>query len=115
VNSVHLREDLAQLGLTGPVVDYLPAQWTIHYSTLSTTLIGSTFLVQRLLDMEWRFGVTMSNNEVRRVGTTFLQLKLVLDKGHGQTQDVYLELTLPQFYQFLREMERAKSHLEFLS
>jgi hypothetical protein len=115
LNSVHVREDLVQMGLTGSVVNYLPAQWALHYSTLSATLIGSTFLVQRLLDMEWRFGVTMSNNEMRQVGTTFLQLKLVLDKGQGVTQDVYLELTLPQFYHFLREMEKAKNQLEFLS
>ncbi len=48
--------------------------------------------------MEWRFGVTASSSDLDQVGSTFLQLKLVLDKG-GLRENVFVELTLPQFYQ----------------
>ena len=43
-----------------------------------------------------------------------LQLKLTLNKG-AHTEDVFMELSLPDFYDFLSEMEKAKSSLEFLS
>ncbi|XP_077907739.1 COMM domain-containing protein 7 isoform X3 [Ictidomys tridecemlineatus] len=42
------------------------------------------------------------------------KLKLVVKKGN-QTENVYLELTLPQFYSFLHEMERARASMECLS
>jgi COMM domain containing 7 len=32
--------------------------------------------------MDWRFGVTASNSELASVGTTFLQLRLVLNRGN---------------------------------
>ena len=41
--------------------------------------------------------------------------ELVLDKGNNVREDVFMELTLPQFYQFLAQMESAKQHLDFLS
>ena len=70
--------------------------------------------------MDWKFGVTASSDDVESVGSTFLQLKLVIKKGaEGSAgvakETVYMELTLPQFYSFLAEMEKAKSVVEFLS
>ncbi|XP_037591890.1 COMM domain-containing protein 7-like, partial [Cebus imitator] len=41
----------------------------------------------------------------------FNQLKLVVKKGN-QTENVYIELTLPQFYSFLHEMERVRTSME---
>lgn len=76
--------------------------------------------------MEWKFGVTAASDEVGQVGSTFLHLKLVVDKGFANNaqqspnaslsssseaagagtdegrakarvlEDVYMELTLPQ-------------------
>ncbi|CAB1336308.1 unnamed protein product [Coregonus sp. 'balchen'] len=42
------------------------------------------------------------------------QLKLVIRKGNS-TENVYMELTLPQFYNFLHEMERAKASMDCFS
>ncbi|XP_033041988.1 COMM domain-containing protein 7 isoform X5 [Trachypithecus francoisi] len=39
------------------------------------------------------------------------KLKLVVKKGN-QTENVYIELTLPQFYSFLHEMERVRTSME---
>ena len=40
-----------------------------------------------------------------------MQLKLVLNKGSG-LESHYMELTLPQFYEFIHEMEKAKASLD---
>ncbi len=86
--------------------------------------------------MEWRFGglvlccsscadhaVSAGSSEVRSGGSTFLQLKLSVNNGL-KVEDVFMglearlcccddaELTLPQFYSFLHELERAKASLE---
>ncbi|WAR26315.1 COMD7-like protein [Mya arenaria] len=58
--------------------------------------------------------VTAASSELDKVGNTFLQLKLVINTGNGVTNS-YMELTLPQFYSFLHEMEKAKASLEYLS
>uniref|UniRef100_A0A8C4DPY2 COMM domain containing 7 n=1 Tax=Dicentrarchus labrax TaxID=13489 RepID=A0A8C4DPY2_DICLA len=58
--------------------------------------------------------VTVGTSEVQKVGNIFLQLKLVVRKGNS-TENVYMELTLPQFYNFLHEMERAKASMECFS
>ena len=57
-------------------------------------------MVNPLVDMEWKFGVTAASSDMKVVGNSFLQLKLVVDKG-GKKEDVYMELTLPQFYSIL--------------
>ncbi|XP_060044574.1 COMM domain-containing protein 7 isoform X6 [Erinaceus europaeus] len=58
--------------------------------------------------------VTSGSSELEKVGSIFLQLKLVIKKGN-QTKNLYIELTLPQFYSFLHEMERVRASMECLS
>lgn len=38
-------------------------------------------MISKLVDIEWKFGVTASSSNVDKVGNAFLQLKLVYDKG----------------------------------
>ena len=88
--------------------------WKTNIVALSRSVVGQTFMVNQLVDMEWKFGVTAASSDLKVVGQTFLQLKLVVDRG-GRHEDVFMEMTLPQFYAFLHEMERAKSTLEYFS
>uniref|UniRef100_A0A8C2KW30 COMM domain containing 7 n=2 Tax=Cyprinus carpio TaxID=7962 RepID=A0A8C2KW30_CYPCA len=76
--------------------------------------VGQTLMVNQLVDMEWKFGVTVGTSELQKTGNIFLQLKLVIRKGNT-TENVYMELTLPQFYNFLHEMERAKASMDCFS
>uniref|UniRef100_A0A670Z577 COMM domain containing 7 n=1 Tax=Pseudonaja textilis TaxID=8673 RepID=A0A670Z577_PSETE len=93
---------------------FLPSsQWKENYPALSRLAVGQTLTVNQLIDMEWKFGVTAGSSELEKVGSIFLQLKLVIKKG-SRLEPVYLELTLPQFYSFLHEMERIKTSLESL-
>ncbi|XP_078595951.1 COMM domain-containing protein 7-like [Branchiostoma floridae x Branchiostoma japonicum] len=109
-----LKEDLTNLGVTEERASYLESQWKSNLAALSRMAMGQTLMVNQLVDMEWKFGVTAASSEVQKVGNTFLQLKLVVNKG-DRTENVYMELTLPQFYSFLHEMEKAKSSLEYFT
>lgn len=80
---------------------------------VSQSHLVKTLTVNKLVDMEWKFGVTASSKAVEQVGSTFLQMKFVLDSG-GELEDVVVEMSLPQFYQFLAQMERAKSCMDAL-
>eukprot|EP00029_Vermamoeba_vermiformis_P014147 TRINITY_DN9279_c0_g1_i1.p1 TRINITY_DN9279_c0_g1~~TRINITY_DN9279_c0_g1_i1.p1 ORF type:complete len:207 (+),score=61.52 TRINITY_DN9279_c0_g1_i1:24-623(+) len=115
MSHVHVKEDLESIGIDGGIINKIVAVWRDNYGELSSTLVGNTLQINKLLDMEWRFGITVANKELHSVGSTFLQVKLTLDKGNNQNDEVFMELTLPQFYQLLREMERAKSTLEVFS
>jgi hypothetical protein len=57
------------------------------------------------------FSVTAANDELAQVGKVFLQLKLVVDRGDGVRETVPMELTLPQFYAFLQELQKAQVQL----
>ncbi|KAI8511696.1 COMM domain-containing protein 7 [Branchiostoma belcheri] len=109
-----LKEDLTNLGVTEERASNLESQWKSNLAALSRMAMGQTLMVNQLVDMEWKFGVTAASSEVQKVGNTFLQLKLVVNKG-DRTENVYMELTLPQFYSFLHEMEKAKSSLEYFT
>lgn len=61
------------------------------------------------------FAVTASSSDLSTVGSTFLQLKLQIDRGSGAKEDVLMELTLPQFYQFLSQMHTAARQVQNLS
>uniref|UniRef100_A0A8C6V9P3 COMM domain containing 7 n=1 Tax=Naja naja TaxID=35670 RepID=A0A8C6V9P3_NAJNA len=109
-----VQADLITLGLSDEKARYFEEQWKENSPALSRLAVGQTLMVNQLIDMEWKFGVTAGSSELGKVGSIFLQLKLVVKKG-SRLEPVYLELTLPQFYSFLHEMERIKTSLESLS
>lgn len=105
---------LSLKGLSTDNSAHVSERWKSNLIALSRSVVGQTFMVNQLVDMEWKFGVTAGSSDLKVVGQTFLQLKMIVDRG-GVKEDVFMELTLPQFYSFLHEMERAKSTLEFFS
>ncbi|XP_065196771.1 COMM domain-containing protein 7-like [Sycon ciliatum] len=114
VTPAHLRSDLALLGLSGEKADHIAELWKSNLVGLSRTAVSQTLNVNQLVDMEWRFGVTAGSSDLRKVGSTFLQVKLVVDRGTN-TENIFMELTLPQFYNFLHEMEKARATLDYFS
>ena len=107
-----VKEDAEKFGLEEERAQLLCNVYRKYFSAISRVLIAQTLSVNPLKDMDWRFGVTASSSELNQVGTTFLQLKLVLGE---EKKPVFLELSLPQFYDFLHQMEKAKSSLDFFS
>jgi len=108
-----VQEDLINLGLSSEKSKLVASNFEANLVSLSRGALGQTLMVNQLVDIEWKFGVTASSSELDKVGNTFLQMKLVINTGNGM-KNVFLELTLPQFYSFLHEMEKAKASLEFL-
>ncbi|XP_030771427.1 COMM domain-containing protein 7 isoform X2 [Rhinopithecus roxellana] len=106
-----VQVDFITLGLSEEKATYFSEKWKQNAPTLARWAIGQTLMINQLIDMEWKFGVTSGSSEVEKVGSIFLQLKLVVKKGN-QTENVYIELTLPQFYSFLHEMERVRTSME---
>ncbi|CAO2585019.1 COMM domain-containing protein 7 [Lemmus lemmus] len=104
-----VQADLLTLGLSEEKATYFSEKWKQNTPTLAQWAIGQTLMINQLIDMKWRFGVTSGSSELEKVGSIFLQLKLVVKKGK-QAENVYIELTLPQFYSFLHEMERVSKH-----
>ncbi|KAK3273013.1 hypothetical protein CYMTET_18723 [Cymbomonas tetramitiformis] len=66
----------------------------------------------KLVDLDWKFAVTASSDELQVVGGSLLQLKMSLDTGDGKIEHVAMEMTLPQFYQFLHEMGKMKAVMD---
>ncbi|KAJ7332226.1 hypothetical protein JRQ81_014406 [Phrynocephalus forsythii] len=114
LSAEQVRADLITLGLSEEKATYFEDQWRKNAPALQHLAAGQTLMVNQLVDMEWKFGVTAGSSELAKVGTIFLQLKMLVKKGN-RTEPVYVELTLPQFYSFLHEMERVKASLECLS
>ncbi|XP_026925639.1 COMM domain-containing protein 7 isoform X1 [Panthera pardus] len=118
-----VRADFITLGLSEEKATYFSEKWKQNAPTLARWAIGQTLMINQLIDMEWKFGVTSGSSELEKVGSIFLQLfissffnqlKLVVKKGN-QTENLYIELTLPQFYSFLHEMERVRASMECFS
>uniref|UniRef100_A0A8B9WEQ5 COMM domain containing 7 n=1 Tax=Bos mutus grunniens TaxID=30521 RepID=A0A8B9WEQ5_BOSMU len=107
-----VRADFMTLGLSEEKAIYFSEKWKQNAPT--ARWVGQTLMINQLVDMEWKFGVTSGSSELEKVGSIFLQLKLVVKKGN-QTENVYIELTLPQFYSFLHEMERVRTSMECFS
>ncbi|XP_038606421.1 COMM domain-containing protein 7 [Tachyglossus aculeatus] len=109
-----IREDWITLGLGEEKARYFADKWQRLGPTLARLAAGQTLAVNQLVDMEWKLGVTAGSSELQKTGTIFVQLKLVVKKGN-RPEPLYIELTLPQFYSFLQEMERARASLECFS
>ncbi|XP_074868326.1 COMM domain-containing protein 7 isoform X2 [Carettochelys insculpta] len=114
LSSEQVKADFIALGLSEEKASYFAEQWKLNSLTLTHLAVGQTLVINQLIDMEWKFGVTAGSSELEKVGSIFLQLKLMTEKG-GHLEHMYVELTLPQFYSFLHEMERIKASLECFS
>eukprot|EP00823_Brevimastigomonas_motovehiculus_P007421 TRINITY_DN6465_c0_g1_i1.p1 TRINITY_DN6465_c0_g1~~TRINITY_DN6465_c0_g1_i1.p1 ORF type:complete len:205 (-),score=33.59 TRINITY_DN6465_c0_g1_i1:120-734(-) len=110
-----VNEDLISLGLSTENAASLSEKWKKNFAALSTSIAAKTLTVNELVDLEWKFGVTASNSETKEVGACFLQLKLVLNKGSNQKENVLMELSVPQFYQFLQQMQAAQRQCDQIS
>nr|XP_050853155.1 COMM domain-containing protein 7-like [Vespula vulgaris] len=69
--------------------------------------------INKILDISWRFGVTAASSDSDKVGKSFLQLKLCLDEG-SRVKDHFIEMSIPEFYKFLHDLEKAKINLDLL-
>lgn len=109
-----LKSDFLAFGFDDAKATLVARGWKANMMTLSRNVAAMALNANKLLDLEWRFGIAAGSSEKRKAGHTFLQLKLVLDKG-SHTEDVLMEMTVPQFYSFLKEMQIAKRTMEILS
>lgn len=66
----------------------------------------------KVVDVDWKFGVTAASSEKNQVGKTFLQMKITVDSGNG-LKNIHMEMSLPQFYAFLHELEKAATSLQY--
>mmetsp|Transcript_10492 Transcript_10492/g.15761 ORF Transcript_10492/g.15761 Transcript_10492/m.15761 type:complete len:200 (-) Transcript_10492:30-629(-) len=110
LNNEQIKEDLVELGVSEDKIKGFMEQWMNRHEDLYDVAVAQSLRVNELVDMEWSFGVASSSKEVKKLGSAFLRLKLVLDKG-GKIQTVYMEMTLPQFYEFIHEMEVARAQI----
>ena len=110
-----LSDELTRLHLDPLVAATVSAQYRSGVQSLQAESLRSVLTVNELVDFQWRFGVTAASSEVDRVGATFLQLTLVLDRGDGNRRHVRMELSLPQFYDFLQQMQTASRQVDKLS
>lgn len=115
-SSADLEADARSLGLDAVRAAALGRSWDTFASPKATDELAavSDDDLRQLVDIEWKFGVTCASSESDQpVGKTFLQLKLVLNrKNDGTYENLYLELSLPQFYDFLANMEKAKAAMK---
>jgi COMM domain containing 7 len=103
------------LGLNEANAGAVASEWKGNAAKLSSVASSGAVMMNELVDMQWKFGVTAATEEVEHVGSSHLQLKLVMDKGSGSRENVVLEMSLPQFYEFLAQMERAAAYVDVIS
>jgi hypothetical protein len=110
----NLRKSLISSGLSQEVTQQLCQTWGEHTTKIAHHLCNRIITKNRLRDLDWSFGVTSASDDCDHVGKTYLQLKLTIDHK-DEPKDVFLELTLDQFYQYLASLEKCRTFLDFVS
>ena len=106
-----VKDDLTELGVTDDRITQICDAFSARSDDLYDVAVAQTLRVNELVDLEWSFGVASSCRDVRKAGSAFLRVKFVFDRGGGKLQSVFTEMTLPQFYEFIHEMEKARASL----
>jgi len=73
--------------------------------------------VAQLSDISWKFGVSAASSEQKTMGSCFLQFSITTQQqadGKGKKTTV-MELSLPQFYAFLQQMQLAHRQVQNLT
>ncbi|XP_072592224.1 COMM domain-containing protein 7 isoform X4 [Vulpes vulpes] len=68
-----VRADFITLGLSEEKATYFSEKWKQNAPALARWAIGQTLMINQLIDMEWKFGVTSGSSELEKVGSIFLQ------------------------------------------
>ncbi|XP_075213931.1 COMM domain-containing protein 7-like isoform X1 [Lycorma delicatula] len=71
-------------------------------------------MTNTVTDVDWQFGVTAACSNKNQVGKTYLYLKITSVDSSGLSKITCMEMTLPQFYDFLHELEKAKNSINYL-
>ncbi len=110
LSEAEMRSDLEELGVGKERSAALAAVVAESRPQLVAAAVDQMLTVNKLLDIDWRFGVTASSSEMDRVGSTFLQMKIAREDKPVAN----VELSLEQFYHFVAEMEKAEATLKQL-
>ena len=111
VTPQQLRGDLIAIGLDAKRAESMERIWRANYLDLARSATVQTMEIKSLQNMEWKFGVTASSDELDSLGSTFLHMKFTLSSGK-KTEPCHVEMSLPQFYEFLAKMEQAKAEMD---
>ena len=114
VSAGQLEKVCQDAGIGGEQAAIILAVWNEYSQRIVISVLGKTVSANRLIDMDWNFGVTAASSDCDSIGKPFLQLRLTIDEGSG-TRDRFVELSLDQFYQFLTAMENCKSYMDLMS
>jgi hypothetical protein len=127
-----LKANCASLDVSAEVTTIIASCWQQKAGQMATALLSRTIKANELVDMDWSFGksllqvtlyfsdyyissgVTASSDDCDHLGKTYLQLKFTIDYGSQGLKDVFMELSLEQFFQFLAQMENCKQYLDFM-
>ena len=116
VTPQQLKGDLVALGMATAGAETIEKVWRGNYMDLARSATVQTMTIKSLQNMEWKFGVTASSEELDTVGNTFLQMKFTLASGSkvdtNKSEQVHVEMSLPQFYDLLSKMELAKAEMD---
>lgn len=107
-----LYSDLQKLGQTAGNASKFCQLWQSHADNADVVVPTNIDTVKKLVDMEWKFGVTAASSEINRVGQCFIQMKLIVSKNASETETIFVEMSLSEFYDFLHEMEKAKLKMD---
>ena len=111
VTPQQMRGDLVAIGLDSERAETMQKLWRANYMELARSAAVQTMQIKSLVNMEWKFGVTAASEELDSLGSTFLHMKLTLASGASQ-EPCHVEMSLPQFYEFLAKMEEAKAEMD---
>lgn len=111
----HIETDLRKMGLNQEYATQLSTSFIQSISELSQVALEKTLHVNQLHDIQWKFGVSASSSELNQMGSCFLQLQMTVEKGENRKENVLMELSLPQFYSFLQQMQLANRQMQAMA
>lgn len=110
-----LQNSLLSLNISQATATVMVSCYEKKSSKLTKLLLSRSLVSNKVLDLDWSFGVTASSDDCDQVGKTYLQVKVKVDTGSDGIRDIFFEMTLEQFYVFLAELEKCKSFLDAIA
>eukprot|EP00494_Astrolonche_serrata_P006146 UN06163 len=59
------------------------------YVSLNTKAALATLSTNKLIDMEWNFGISVSSDSLKHLGNTFLHIKLVIEESGNEKPSIW--------------------------
>jgi len=101
----------SKYGFTAMAASMLGEEYQLQLKPVLSSVFNNGLSLNGFANLDWKLGVSVASKQSMSAPSPFVQLRIGVEKGNSAIEYHAIEMSIPQFYHLLAEMEIAKRHM----